>query len=126
MQSPDWRKPVVDTSGPACSLLLSVRSGAKFSMPGMMDTVLNLGINDDVVKALIEWSGDPHFGWDAYRRYVQMYGDVVLGVPEHRFQDVLTELRRSRGVENDSELRAEDLETATTRFREHRRAGAPW
>ena len=104
-------------SGPA-PLLLSVRSGAKFSMPGMMDTVLNLGINDDVVKALIEWSGDPHFGWDAYRRFVQMYGDVVLGVPEHRFQDVLTELRRSRGVEDDSELSAEDLETATTRFRD--------
>ena len=104
-------------SGPA-PLLLSVRSGAKFSMPGMMDTVLNLGINDDVVKALIEWSGDPHFGWDAYRRFVQMYGDVVLGVPEHLFQDVLTELRRSRGVEDDSELSAEDLETATTRFRD--------
>ena len=103
--------------GPA-PLLLSVRSGAKFSMPGMMDTVLNLGINDDVVKALIEWSGDSHFAWDAYRRFVQMYGDVVLGVPDHRFQDVLTELRRSRGVEDDSELTAEDLETATTRFRD--------
>ncbi len=112
-------------SGPA-PLLLSVRSGAKFSMPGMMDTVLNLGINDDVVKALIEWSGDPHFGWDAYRRFVQMYGDVVLGVPEHRFQDVLTELRRSRGVEDDSELSAEDLETATDSIPRHRRAGAPW
>ena len=104
-------------TGPA-PLLLSVRSGAKFSMPGMMDTVLNLGINDDMVKALIEWSGDPHFGWDAYRRFVQMYGDVVLGVPEHRFQEVLTELRRSRGVEDDSELTAEDLETATARFRD--------
>jgi pyruvate, orthophosphate dikinase len=103
--------------GPA-PLLLSVRSGAKFSMPGMMDTVLNLGINDEVVKALIEWSGDSHFGWDAYRRFVQMYGDVVLGVPEHRFQDVLTDLRHSRGVEDDSELTAEDLEAATTRFRD--------
>ncbi len=99
-------------------LLLSVRSGAKFSMPGMMDTVLNLGINDEVVKALIEWSGDPHFGWDAYRRFVQMYGDVVLGIPDHHFQDVLTELRRSRDVEDDSELTAEDLETAATRFRD--------
>ncbi|HEX2403867.1 MAG TPA: PEP/pyruvate-binding domain-containing protein, partial [Acidimicrobiia bacterium] len=103
--------------GPA-PLLLSVRSGAKVSMPGMMDTVLNLGINDEVVKALIEWSGDSHFAWDAYRRFVQMYGNVVLGVPEHLFQDVLTELRRSRGVEDDSELTAEDLETATTRFRD--------
>ena len=104
-------------SGPA-PLLLSVRSGAKVSMPGMMDTVLNLGINDEVVKALIEWSGDSHFAWDAYRRFVQMYGNVVLGVPEHRFQDVLTELRDSTGVADDSELTAEDLEMATTRFRD--------
>ena len=66
-------------------------------MPGMMDTVLNLGINDEVVKALIEWSGDSHFAWDAYRRFVQMYGNVVLGVPEHRFQDVPDQLRASRG-----------------------------
>jgi pyruvate,orthophosphate dikinase len=104
-------------SGPV-PLLLSVRSGAKFSMPGMMDTVLNLGINDEVVKALIDWSGDPHFGWDAYRRFVQMYGDVVLGVDESHFQEVLTELRTARGVEDDSDLTAEDLETATRRFRE--------
>ncbi|HEX6147419.1 MAG TPA: pyruvate, phosphate dikinase [Acidimicrobiia bacterium] len=104
-------------SGPV-PLLLSVRSGAKFSMPGMMDTVLNLGINDEVVKALIDWSGDPHFGWDAYRRFVQMYGDVVLGVDESLFQEVLTELRAARGVEDDSDLTAEDLETATRRFRE--------
>jgi pyruvate, orthophosphate dikinase len=99
-------------------LLLSVRSGARFSMPGMMDTVLNLGINDDVVKTLIDWSGDPHFGWDAYRRFIQMYGDVVLGVDEQRFQVVLTELRESRGVGDDSELSAEDLESATKRFRD--------
>ena len=104
-------------SGPV-PLLLSVRSGAKFSMPGMMDTVLNLGINDDVVKALIDWSGDPHFGWDAYRRFVQMYGDVVLGVDESLFQEVLTELRSARGVDDDSDLTADDLETATRRFRE--------
>jgi pyruvate,orthophosphate dikinase len=102
--------------GPA-PLLLSVRSGAKFSMPGMMDTILNLGINDDVVKTLIEWSGDPHFAWDAYRRFVQMYGDVVLGVDDHLFQGVLAELREERGVDDDSELATEDLETATDRFR---------
>ncbi|HEX2405000.1 MAG TPA: PEP/pyruvate-binding domain-containing protein, partial [Acidimicrobiia bacterium] len=79
-------------SGPT-PLLVSVRSGAKFSMPGMMDTVLNLGINDDVVGALAAWSGDDHFAWDAYRRFVQMYGEVVLGIPEHHFQEVLTDLR---------------------------------
>jgi len=99
-------------------LLLSVRSGAKFSMPGMMDTVLNLGVNDEVVKALIDWSGDPHFAWDAHRRFVQMYGDVVLGIDENEFQDVLSELREARGVGDDSDLGADDLEEATRRFRE--------
>ena len=103
-------------SGPV-PILLSVRSGAKFSMPGMMDTVLNLGINEDVVKALIEWSGDPHFGWDANRRFLQMYGDVVLGVDESLFQDVLTELRTGRDVDDDSDLTSDDLEEATRRFR---------
>jgi pyruvate,orthophosphate dikinase len=103
--------------GGAAPLLLSVRSGAKFSMPGMMDTILNLGINDDLVKTLIEWSGDPHFAWDCYRRFVQMYSDVVLGVDERLFQGVLAELREARGVEDDSELGAEDLEDATGRFR---------
>ncbi|HSO50333.1 MAG TPA: pyruvate, phosphate dikinase, partial [Acidimicrobiia bacterium] len=97
-------------------ILLSVRSGSKFSMPGMMDTVLNLGINDDVVETLIEWSDDAHFAWDAYRRFVQMYGNVVLGVDEILFQDVLTELRTSAGVEDDSELDAAHLEVATRQF----------
>jgi pyruvate,orthophosphate dikinase len=99
-------------------LLLSVRSGAKFSMPGMMDTVLNLGINDEVVKSLIEWSGDPHFAWDVTRRFLQMYGDVVLGVDEKLFQDVLSDLRIRRTVEDDSELITEDLEAAARQFRE--------
>ncbi|MGH8912921.1 MAG: pyruvate, phosphate dikinase [Acidimicrobiia bacterium] len=103
-------------SGPI-PILLSVRSGAKFSMPGMMDTVLNLGINDDVVKALIEWSGDAHFGWDAYRRFLQMYGDVVLGVGDHLFQEVLTGLREAQGIKDDSRLASEDLEAAARRFR---------
>ncbi len=98
-------------------VLLSVRSGAAISMPGMLDTVLNLGINDEVVEALENWSGDAHFAWDAYRRFVQMYGNVVLGVDEHKFQQVLRELREARGAENDAALTAEDLKTATTRFK---------
>jgi pyruvate,orthophosphate dikinase len=110
-------------------ILLSVRSGAKFSMPGMMDTVLNLGINDEVVGALIEWSGEPHFVWDAYRRFVQMYANVVLGVDEKLFQDVLTELRAERGVKDDSGLTAVDLENATRQFQaiveEHRPGELP-
>ncbi|HUO46731.1 MAG TPA: pyruvate, phosphate dikinase [Acidimicrobiia bacterium] len=101
----------------ATPLLVSVRSGAKFSMPGMMDSVLNLGINDEVVESLATWSGDRHFAWDAYRRFVQMYGEVVLGVEEHHFQEVLSDLRASRGVDHDGHLTAEDLAHATSRFR---------
>ena len=97
-------------------LLVSVRSGAKFSMPGMMDTILNLGINDKVVALITEWSGDPHFAFDAQRRFVQMYGEVVKGVPDHAFEEVLSDLRASRGVADDSELATADLEQAGRRF----------
>ena len=102
-------------SGPI-PMLLSVRSGARISMPGMMDSILNLGINDEVVGALADWSDDPHFAWDAYRRFVQMYADVVLGIDDRLFQDVLENLRSKRGVSNDSELSAEELERATRMF----------
>ncbi len=97
-------------------ILLSVRSGASVSMPGMMDTVLNLGINDNVVHDLVEWSGSAHFAWDAYRRFVQMYAKVVLGVDDQLFQDVLAKLRSERGVDDDSELTSNDLEKATRVF----------
>src|SRR5690606_28526484 len=103
-------------SGPV-PLLLSVRSGAVFSMPGMMDTVLNLGCNDQVVEVLEEWSGDPHFAWDVYRRFLQMYGDVVLEVPDRHFQAVLSELRGKRGVDSDADLTADDLREAANRFK---------
>ena len=98
-------------------LLLSVRSGAVFSMPGMMDTVLNLGSNDEVVEILQTWSEDPHFAWDVYRRFIQMYADVVLGVPDRHFQSVLSELRGKRGVDSDAELTADDLADAARRFK---------
>ncbi len=103
-----------DTTGPP--LLLSVRSGAKFSMPGMMDTVLNLGATTDIAARLTAWSGDDHFAWDVYRRFVQTYGKVVLGVPGDRFEAVLTELRERRGVADDSKLTTGDLEEATACF----------
>jgi len=99
-------------------LLVSVRSGAKFSMPGMMDTVLNLGMNDAVRDALAAWSGEEQFAWDAYRRFVQTYGKVVLGADEGAFEPVLTELRERRGVTDDSLLTADDLREATRRFQE--------
>jgi pyruvate,orthophosphate dikinase len=82
----------------------------------MMDTILNLGVNSDVVELLTEWSNDSHFARDAYRRFVQMYGEVVKGVPEHSFQEVLSDLRATRGVSDDSGLTSQDLDHAGRRF----------
>ena len=90
-------------------LLVSVRSGARVSMPGMMDTVLNLGLNDRTVRGLASASGDERFALDSYRRFIQMYGDVVLGVPLHRFEHHLELLKEARGFEEDTELGAFDL-----------------
>ena len=85
-------------------LLVSVRSGAKFSMPGMMDTVLNLGLNDDSVKGLAANTGDERFAFDAYRRFIQMFGKVVMEVEGQLFEDALTEARNAAGVKFDNEL----------------------
>ena len=94
---------------PERPLLVSVRSGAPVSMPGMMDTVLNLGLNDTTVEGLAAASGNPRFAFDSYRRFIQMYGDVVLGVDHYRFEEALEELKRERGVRFDTELAAADL-----------------
>ena len=102
---------------PSNPLLLSVRSGAKFSMPGMMDTVLNLGLNDASLPGLIEKSGDEHFAYDAYRRLVQMFGDVVLGVDHQKFEDVLHERREANGVGSDAELPVDELKSIVERFK---------
>ena len=104
-------------------LLLSVRSGARVSMPGMMETVLNLGLNDQIVQGLIEQSGDPRFCYDVYRRFVQMYGDVVMGLrPEDEketdpFEALLDAKKRARGVSLDSELSAADLCALVAEFK---------
>ncbi len=90
-------------------LLVSVRSGSRASMPGMMDTVLNLGLNDTTVEGLIKDSGDERFALDSYRRFIQMYGDVVLGVDHHNFEDLLEDHKADRGVDLDIELNADDL-----------------
>jgi pyruvate,orthophosphate dikinase len=101
-----------DTSAP---LLLSIRSGARISMPGMMDTVLNLGLNDDTVKGLVKTSGDERFAYDCYRRFVQMYGDVVLGMkPESKegrdpFEEILEQKKTDAGVGQDVDLSVSDL-----------------
>jgi pyruvate,orthophosphate dikinase len=89
-------------------LLVSVRSGARASMPGMMDTVLNLGLNDETVQGLAKASGDERFAYDSYRRFIQMYGDVVLGVDHHHFEDILADHKDDKGVGLDTDLNAED------------------
>ncbi|MFZ1773551.1 MAG: PEP/pyruvate-binding domain-containing protein, partial [Rhizobiaceae bacterium] len=89
-------------------LLVSVRSGGRASMPGMMDTVLNLGLNDDTVEALARTSGDARFAWDSYRRFIQMYCDVVLGVDHEVFEEILGEEKDRLGHESDTELNAEE------------------
>src|SRR5262245_20670017 len=93
---------------PEKPLLVSVRSGARVSMPGMMDTVLNLGLNDETVEGLARRSGDRRFAYDSYRRFIQMYGDVVLGVDHHHFEELLELHKEDRGLTLDTELTADD------------------
>ncbi|MGB0718873.1 MAG: pyruvate, phosphate dikinase [Bdellovibrionales bacterium] len=88
-------------------LLVSVRSGARVSMPGMMDTVLNLGLNDDTVQGLAAQSGDERFAYDSYRRFIQMYGDVVLGVDHHEFEEVIDRYKRDEGLRQDTDITAD-------------------
>ena len=104
-------------------LLVSVRSGARVSMPGMMDTVLNLGLTDEAVEGIAKKSGNPRFAWDSYRRFVQMYGDVVLGMkPKSKedidpFEEVMDEVKKQKGVKNDTELEVEDLKLLVKKFK---------
>ena len=102
---------------PQNPLLVSCRSGAKFSMPGMMDTVLNIGLNDDVAHGLIALTNDARFVYDAYRRLVQMFGTVVIGVPDEPFEEVLARCRQERGVTNDADLTVKDLKAITADFK---------
>ncbi|MEJ2570024.1 MAG: PEP/pyruvate-binding domain-containing protein [Anaerolineales bacterium] len=102
---------------PKNPLLVSSRSGAKFSMPGMMDTVLNIGLNDETAAGMIELTKDPRFVYDSYRRLVQMFGTVVMGVSDEPFEEVITEYRKKRGVETDAELSAEDWKEITEKFK---------
>jgi pyruvate,orthophosphate dikinase len=99
-------------------LLVSVRSGARASMPGMMDTVLNLGLNDDTVEALAKKSGDRRFAYDSYRRFITMYSDVVLGVESHHFEEILDEHKESHGYSLDTDLTADDWVELAQRYKE--------
>ncbi len=99
-------------------LLVSVRSGARASMPGMMDTILNLGINDVVAKTIAEKSGNPRFAYDSYRRFIQMFADVVKGLSKKRFEEIIDEIKAERGIKDDLELTADDMMTLVERFKE--------
>jgi pyruvate,orthophosphate dikinase len=103
---------------PAHPLLVSVRSGARVSMPGMMDTVLNLGLNDATVLGLQQASGDPRFAWDSYRRFIQMYGSVVLGVDHHRFEEIIEQAKLDQGLVEDTALSAEDWKRVVDGYKE--------
>jgi hypothetical protein len=109
-------------------LLVSVRSGARASMPGMMDTVLNLGLNDVTVAALATRSGDRRFAYDSCRRFITMYADVVLGIAHHHFEEILDELKDRNGYTLDTDLDAADWEHLIARFRERvkEESGAPF
>ena len=107
-------KKIGDTKNP---LLVSCRSGAKFSMPGMMDTVLNIGLNDKTAKAMAKLTGDERFVYDSYRRLVQMFGSVVMDMSDEVFEEVLTKARDKAGVETDTELKAEDWKAVTDEFK---------
>lgn len=109
-------------------LLVSVRSGAPLSMPGMMDTVLNLGLNDQTVQALARESGNPRFAWDSYRRFIQMFASVVLGVDHYVFEEILEWHKDNKGVQLDTALDADDLQRIVTEYktRVHEETGTPF
>ena len=99
-------------------LLVSVRSGARASMPGMMDTILNLGLNEEVVEVLAKQSNNPRWAWDCYRRFIQMYSDVVMEVGKKYFEQLIDKMKEEKGVTQDIELTAEDLKELAREFKE--------
>ena len=103
-------------------LLVSVRSGARASMPGMMDTILNLGLNEEVVEVLAEKSNNPRWAWDCYRRFIQMYSDVVMEVGKKYFEELIDKMKADRGVKQDVELTAEDLKELANQFKDEYKA----
>jgi pyruvate,orthophosphate dikinase len=128
---PDWVRPAVETAlkkietkigkkfgDPANPLLVSVRSGARASMPGMMDTILNLGMNDQTVEGLAKVSGNPRFAWDSYRRFIQMYTDVVLGMNSSLLEVTLEDLKDEKKYKNDTDLSVEDLKVLVKKFKD--------
>ncbi len=102
---------------PENPLLVSVRSGARASMPGMMDTILNLGINDTVAEGLVKLTNNPRFVYDSYRRFIQMFSDVVMELPKRNFEDIIDQVKEQKGVQLDSELETEDMQSLVSQFK---------
>ena len=98
-------------------LLVSVRSGSRASMPGMMDTILNLGINDEVVETIANRTGNVRFAYDNYRRFIQMYADVVMGIPKSQFEVIIDEMKEEKGIELDTEFDGDDLKEMVQKFK---------
>jgi pyruvate,orthophosphate dikinase len=107
---------------PKNPLLVSVRSGARASMPGMMDTILNLGLNEEVVESFASLTGNPRFAYDSYRRFIQMYSDVVMEVGKKYFEELIDKMKAERGVVYDTELTADDLKRLAAQFKAEYRA----
>ncbi|MDI6641041.1 MAG: PEP/pyruvate-binding domain-containing protein, partial [Elusimicrobiota bacterium] len=103
---------------PSNPLLVSVRSGAKFSMPGMMDTILNLGMNDTVAQSLARLTGNERFAYDVYRRFIQMFGATAMGIEKSHFEEVLQNKKKEVGAKSDTELTADDLKDILKKFKE--------
>lgn len=108
-----------DTENP---LLVSVRSGARASMPGMMDTILNLGMNDEVVEGVAQLTGNPRFAYDSYRRFIQMYADVVMGLNKSRFEEIIDEIKKEKGIVEDLDLDADDMKRLVVEFKQFYRS----
>ncbi|MEG0376556.1 MAG: PEP/pyruvate-binding domain-containing protein, partial [Raoultibacter sp.] len=102
---------------PIDPLLVSVRSGAPMSMPGMMDTVLNLGLNDESINGLIKQTENPRFAWDSYRRFIQMFSNVVMSLDGDMFENAITSMKNVRGVKSDTDLSADDLQELVSEFK---------
>ena len=113
---------------PSNPLLVSVRSGARASMPGMMDTILNLGLNDTVVEGLATFTENPRFAYDSYRRFIQMFSDVVMELPKSAFEDMIDAKKKEKGVIHDTELTADDLKDLVAQFKAfyHKQKGEPF
>ncbi|ADD69562.1 pyruvate, phosphate dikinase [Denitrovibrio acetiphilus DSM 12809] len=109
-------------------LLVSVRSGARVSMPGMMDTILNLGLTDETVKGLEKSSGNARFAYDSYRRFIQMFSDVVLGIPHHKFEHILSDMKKAKNVDEDTKLSPEDMKDLAAKYKDlvSRELGTPF